>query len=69
MVKTSHFLMEFKQGGRSSRKCPALFYTLIIIRYAEISKVRCPPGTPEGEADGYEIFQESANIRGNLELY
>ena len=57
------------KGGRSCRKCLALFYTLIIIGYAEISKVskvRCPPGAPEGKAEFQAANSTLAGFRFNL---
>jgi len=44
----------------------ALFYTLIIIKYAEISKIRCPRGVPEGEAEFQAANSTLAGFRFNL---
>ena len=50
---------------RDSRKCPALFYTFIIIGYAEISKIRCQPGAPEGKAEFKAANSTLAGFRFN----
>ncbi len=47
------------------QKVPDSFYTLIIIGYAEISKIRCQPGVPEGEAEFQAANSTLAGFRFN----